>query len=78
MAPEATNQPKRILYLNPTSDHYGVSKVLIEILSRLPSERYKPIVILPQAGILEQDMAKLNVEYYIFPLTVISRNEVNG
>jgi glycosyltransferase involved in cell wall biosynthesis len=74
----AAAQPRSILYINPTADLYGVSKMLLEVLKRLPREKYKPIVILPNPGPLENVLSQMQVEYHVFPISVIRRGSVKG
>lgn len=70
--------PKKLLFINPTADLYGVSGVLLEIISHLPRERYEPIVILPNEGPLKYELAKLNAACFIIPTTIIRRNAIKG
>ena len=73
-----SHQPRSILYLNPTADLYGVSKMLLEILTSLPREQFTPVVVLPNSGPLERQLSQMQVEYHIFPFTVIRRDLVRG
>ena len=43
-------KPKNILYLHPTADLYGGTKILLEIIEFLPREQFNPVVILPNSG----------------------------
>jgi len=71
-------RPKNILYINPTADLYGVSQMLIKILEYLPREKFRPIVILPNSGLLEVYLSQMQVEHHILPITVIRRGSFKG
>ena len=71
-------KPKNVLYLHPTADLYGGTKILLEIIEFLPREQFNPIVILPNSGPLEKVLSQLQVEYYVHPITVVRRGSVKG
>jgi glycosyltransferase involved in cell wall biosynthesis len=73
-----SEQPRKILYIIPTADLYGVSKIVLETLAHLPRDLYEPIVILPDSGPLEKKLSYLQVEYHIIPITVIRRGLSRG
>ena len=43
---------KNILYLHAGAEMYGADKILLELVTGLDKSKYRPIVILPETGIL--------------------------
>ena len=65
---------KTILYVHADSGPYGSSVMLYELASRLPRERYRPLVALPEEGPIVDALRKAGVEVVIFPLGELRRN----
>jgi glycosyltransferase involved in cell wall biosynthesis len=64
----------RILYINPTGDLYGASRVLLRVLTLLDREIYRPIVVLPEDGTLADALRNQKIAVKIIPyLSVIRR-----
>lgn len=42
-----------ILYLHAGAEMYGSDKVLLQLVTKLNKKKFRPIVLLPEHGILE-------------------------
>jgi len=58
----------RILYLLSSSNLWGARKSFLEILKFINREKFTPFTILPRPGPLENELAKIQVEYRIIHL----------
>jgi glycosyltransferase involved in cell wall biosynthesis len=69
-----SDQPIRILYVNNCADFYGASRSLVRLLKQLDRSRFVPLVVLPEAGPLQQMITALGVEVVVHPwLSVVTR-----
>jgi len=66
-------QIKNILFLHSSSDLYGASKILLNILEILKQEGYSIFVCLPENGPLIEPLYKLGVNVKIFELGILRR-----
>ncbi len=64
---------RSVLYVHSGAALYGSSVSLLELASRLPRERYRPLVALPQEGPLADELRARGVETVMFPLGVLKR-----
>jgi glycosyltransferase involved in cell wall biosynthesis len=64
---------KNILYIHQASELYGSDKTLLDLLTHVDKSKYKPYVILPNKGLLTDELEKLNIPVYIMPVMKISR-----
>lgn len=60
---------KKILYLHAGAEMYGADKILLELVEGIDKSKYKPIVILPEHGVLTETMKqkKLMSEFFRIP-----------
>jgi glycosyltransferase involved in cell wall biosynthesis len=65
--------PRTILYLHADADLYGSGVSLLELSSRLPPDRYRALVILPEEGRLEEALREAGVEVLLLPLGALKR-----
>jgi glycosyltransferase involved in cell wall biosynthesis len=78
--PEAASDKRRnILFLHHTADWYGADKILFNVLELL-SHHHNCYVVLPYSGVLKEKIARLSVEYFIFPFPVFRKKylRING
>jgi glycosyltransferase involved in cell wall biosynthesis len=47
----------------------GGQQSMLALLSKLDRTKFRPIVILPQEGMLSEELQRLSIPYYIIPLT---------
>lgn len=65
--------PVRILYVHHNADTYGASRSLLRLLSKLPRNRFQPLVLLAQDGPLRTKLEDLGVEVVLGPVSLITR-----
>lgn len=68
---------KKILYLHAGSEMYGADKILLEIVTGIDKEQFRPIVVLPSEGILAEEMRKVNIEVHIIDYPILRRKYFN-
>lgn len=69
MSPRRTTSPARtILYVHADAGMYGSGVCLLDLASRLPPDRYRPLVALPTEGPLADALRAHGVEVMTFPL----------
>lgn len=66
-----------ILYLHAGAEMYGADKVLLELVSRLDKEKFRPIVILPCEGPLVDKLKEKNIIVDIIPYPILRRKYFN-
>jgi glycosyltransferase involved in cell wall biosynthesis len=64
---------KNILFIHQASELYGSDKTLLDLLTNIDKSKYKPFVILPNKGLLTDELEKLNIPIYFMPVMKISR-----
>jgi glycosyltransferase involved in cell wall biosynthesis len=64
---------KNVLFIHQSAELYGSDKVLLNIVSRIDSYGMKPIVILPEEGPLSRELALRSIEFYVVPVSKVSR-----
>ncbi len=67
MSPSSTNAPRRILYLQSTSEIGGSDISLLRIIEKLDRARFQPCVVLPHDGPLVESLRKLGADVFIEP-----------
>ena len=60
---------KNILFLHAGAEMYGADKVMLDLIKRLDTNKYNPLVVLPTNGVLVDALKKENVNYYVSPIT---------
>lgn len=65
---------KNILLVHQSADLYGSDRVMLAFVSALDLEKYHPIVLLPVSGPLCDKLRAANIEYYIVPISRLSRS----
>ncbi|MFA4967319.1 MAG: glycosyltransferase family 4 protein [Candidatus Margulisiibacteriota bacterium] len=65
-----------ILYINPTSRIGGAERSLLQILSALNKEKYRPIVLLPSPGPLSKELSKLKIKVIFMPKFLIEAHSI--
>lgn len=58
---------KTILYLHAGAEMYGADKILLQLVTGLDKERFRPIVVLPNDGVLREKLLANEVETYVVP-----------
>jgi len=62
----------KILYITPSADLYGSDVCLLEMVKRLPKERFLPLVVLPYEGELFRELSRLKgIKIRILDLAVL-------
>ncbi|GEM_PF-1118207 len=71
---------KNILYLNSSSVIYGAETRLLDMIRTLDKDKYRPFVLLPHPGPLDEKLKELGVETmyleYGFPLNKFTKENV--
>lgn len=68
---------KTILYLHAGAEMYGADKILLEIVTGIDKNQFKPIVILPNKGILADKLRENNIETHIIDYPILRRKYFN-
>jgi len=66
-----------ILFLHSSSELYGASKILIQVLEVVIDLGYSPLVILPGPGPLKEAISSLGIEVEIYNLAILRRKYFN-
>ena len=66
-----------ILYLHAGAEMYGADKILLEIVTGIDKNKFKPIVILPSEGILADKLRKNGIETHIIDYPILRRKYFN-
>lgn len=64
---------RKILFLQSSSEGYGSSKILIQVLQVYQELGFHPVVLLTQKGELEESLTRLKIPYYIKNLGILRR-----
>ncbi|AQG72505.1 glycosyltransferase family 4 protein [Lacticaseibacillus rhamnosus] len=64
---------KKILYLHAGAEMYGADKILLELVEGIDKSKYKPIVILPEHGVLAETMKQKKIDVRILPYPIVRR-----
>lgn len=64
---------KTILFMHQSADLYGSDRVLLALVSKLDSEKFLPIVLLPVDGPLVAELQAAAVECHVVEITRLSR-----
>ncbi|MEY2536720.1 MAG: hypothetical protein QOG67_460 [Verrucomicrobiota bacterium] len=66
--------PLRILYVHNSADIYGASRSLLRLLGTLDTNRFEPLVVLPEDGPLKSRLEDLNITVCVDPsLAIVDR-----
>lgn len=68
---------KNILYLHAGAEMYGADKILLELVSGLDKNKFHPIVILPNDGILREKLEDNEIETHIIEYPILRRKFFN-
>lgn len=68
---------KNILYLHAGAELYGADKILLEIVTGLDKSKFHPIVVLPNEGVLVNELKKNNIEVYVVEYPILRRKYFN-
>jgi glycosyltransferase involved in cell wall biosynthesis len=63
---------KNILFIHQSADLYGSDKTLLYLVKSI-KDIANPIVVLPEEGLLTEELKKSNIEYFIIPVIKVSR-----
>ena len=66
-----------VLFLNSSSDRYGSSRILIEVVTVYKNAGVTPVVVLPEPGPLQLHLQELKVDVRIQNLGILRRKYVN-
>lgn len=64
---------KNILFLHVGAELYGSDKVLYQVVTGLDSQKYHPIVVLPEHGVLEEKMIRAGIEVQVMAYPIMRR-----
>lgn len=68
---------KKILYLHANAELYGSDLILLQLVTHLDRDRYRPLVILPCNGPLVNLLEQNNIETRVEPIAVLRRALMN-
>jgi glycosyltransferase involved in cell wall biosynthesis len=71
-----TGERKTILYVNAVADLYGGSRALLDLIARLDTARYRPLVLVPSDGPLVKHLNECNVVTVTLPQLAIVRRKI--
>lgn len=77
MKKNLSNKKINILYLHAGAEMYGADKILLEIVTNLDQDLYKPLVILPNEGVLVYELQKRNIEVAVVNYPILRRKYFN-
>jgi len=66
-----------ILYLHAGAEMYGADKVLLELVTGLDKSKFHPIVILPNKGVLTEELKRNGIEVYTVDYPILRRKYFN-
>lgn len=64
---------KTILYLHAGAEMYGADKILLQLVTGLDKKRFRPVVVLPNDGVLREKLLANEVETYVVPYPILRR-----
>lgn len=70
-------QKRKILFLHSGAELYGSDKILLEILKLLDKDKFEPLVVIPNKGVLEEEFKKSRIEYIIYDFPILRRKYFN-
>lgn len=62
-----------ILFIHQSAELYGSDKTLLLLLKHLDKTKFSPVVVLPNEGILKDELEKENIQVVIAPVLKLSR-----
>ena len=68
---------KKILFLHAGAELYGADRILINLVTGLDSNKYKPIVVLPSEGPLVKELRRQHVETHVIYYPILRRKYFN-
>lgn len=68
---------KRILYLHAGAEMYGADKVLLDLINGLDKNKFEPHVILPNDGVLVDELKKIGVRVEVIDYPILRRKFFN-
>ena len=68
---------KRILYLHAGAEMYGADKVLLELIKGLDSKEFEAHVILPNDGVLVEDLRQVGAQVSVLDYPILRRKYFN-
>ena len=68
---------KKILYLHAGAEMYGADKVLLDLIKGLDKSKFEPHVILPNDGVLVDELKKIGVIVKIIDYPILRRKYFN-
>src|SRR5437870_3865200 len=77
-SPGARGEPRTVLLLHPSAGGYGADRQLRLIATGLDSSRYRPVVVLPEQGVLGPRLERAGVEVEIADLALLRRGLLLG
>ena len=70
-------QKRKILFLHSGAELYGSDKILLEILKLLDKDKFEPLVVIPNKGVLEDEFKKYGIKYIIYDFPILRRKYFN-
>ena len=67
-----------MLFLHPSAGGYGADRQLFVLATGLDPSRYRPLVVLPEAGVLSDRLGQAGVEVHLAELPVLKRGLLCG
>lgn len=64
---------KKILYLHAGAEMYGADKILLELVEGIDKTKFEPLVILPEKGVLVDELLKRKIDVSVMPYPIVRR-----
>ncbi|MBP5841815.1 glycosyltransferase family 4 protein [Lactiplantibacillus plantarum] len=64
---------KKILYLHAGAEMYGADKILLELVEGIDKTKFEPLVILPEKGLLVDELLKRKIDVRVMPYPIVRR-----
>lgn len=68
---------RHILFLQSSSEGYGSGKIILQVLRFYQNQGLSPIVVLTNAGPIQEELDKLKIPFYVQNLGILRRKYVN-
>jgi glycosyltransferase involved in cell wall biosynthesis len=63
----------KVLYVDSSASGYGGEICLLEMVTRLSTRGFEPLVVLPEKGVLTEKLREKGIPFRVMPLAVIDR-----
>ncbi|MBI3850099.1 MAG: glycosyltransferase [Verrucomicrobia bacterium] len=76
--PVPAGEPLRVLHVHNSADIYGASRSLVRLIKTIDRRRFKPLVVVPEEGLLKAMIEAQGVEVLVHPRLSIVTRQVFG